>query len=117
MNMNSDRITSRIFKYNCSKAIKCKLKNWEWSVIEIFHLCELSYMADIGQCDDKVVLNDCKENLKVQDSNAWYSALWNDDGHLNGNKLRNYRLFKAKYVLFLIKFAKFRNTSSNFKSF
>ena len=95
MNMCSDRITSRIFKYNCSKAIKCKLKNWEWSVMEIFHSCEQSYLVDIGQCNQKFVLNDCMENLKVQDSQGWFSALWNDEGHLNGNKQRTYRLFKA----------------------
>ena len=47
-NMDSTRLTNKVFKYNCMKAIKCRLKNLEKGIMELFENHDLSFVNNIG---------------------------------------------------------------------
>ena len=98
-NMDPSRLTSKVFKHNCTKAIICRMKNWEKSIMDIFELHDLSFLNEIGKCDTNIVLRNCKEKLITQAASDWYNMLWDDSGLVNGNKLRTYRTFKTELVL------------------
>ena len=103
-NIEPTRMLNKIFKYNCMKAITCKLKNWEYNIIDMFHSIDMPDLVNIGLCDTRIIIKNCKEKLFKLDANLWYEMLWNDKDLENGNKLRTYRTFKfelctEKYVL------------------
>ena len=95
-NMNSTRLTKKVFKHNLTKAVNCKIKNWELTVINLFDTLGFDFLRTIESCDTKSIIKDCKERLLEMESIAWNDGLWNDINTTNGNKLRCYRSFKDK---------------------
>ncbi len=85
--MDSSRLTYKIFKHNCSKAINSKLKNWECHVINVFKSDGLMYLVDIEDFDSNHIMKNCKEKLLDLDNASWHEALWDDQKLVNGNKL------------------------------
>ncbi len=95
-NMDYTRLTYKIFKHNCTKAIKCKLKNWEKRIMDLFDINGLSFLKDIGECDTKAMFKESKDILFSLDSRNWYDDLWDDKDLPNGNKMRTYRTYKSE---------------------
>ena len=95
-NMDPTRITAKIFKYCSNKAINCKIKNWESTVIALLRSHEMSFLVNITDCDFRSVLEQCKDILVSADKNEWLNALHDDKDLPNGNKLRCYRSFKTE---------------------
>ena len=93
-NVDPSRLLSRIYKYNRTRAITCKLKNWEYNIIDMLKSIDMQFLVNIGVCDVSSMMKDCKERLYARDAEQWYDMLWDDKRQENGNKLRTYRIFK-----------------------
>ena len=52
--MDPSPITVKVFKYSYTKAITTRIKNWERSVIDMFHTLNLHYLVNVDNFDTKL---------------------------------------------------------------
>jgi hypothetical protein len=63
--------------------------------LDVNNLANLFVSEDV---EGKSIIDQCKERFQVLENNKWFHNLWDDCKHVNGNKLRMYRLFKTELV-------------------
>ena len=90
VNTSDDRFVKIIFNWSKSHG-RCWEKRFLKSMQELglVDLFERNYI-DVGN-----TIKIIKTVLIDKDKEKWKSDVFNDDGHINGNKLRTYRLYKS----------------------
>ena len=85
--MDNDRLTKGIHIWSkyCGRSLDKR-------VSAVLTNCELmNPMLTLSKHD---FMRLAKNRLVNTDGQKWYNEMWNDNGHLNGNKLRTYREYK-----------------------
>lgn len=89
---NHDRLVFKIHLWS-----KEKRKSWECRVMKLLNQRSLyDYFINISNV--KLCLDTARRVFMEEDVNDWYRRLWDDKGHVNGNKLRTYRTYKNDLV-------------------
>ena len=83
-------MVKKIFKWSKSHG-KC----WEKRFIRFAQEIGLLHLFEHSSCDVSNIIKTCKSKLLEKDKEKWKSHLFNDNGHVNGNKMRTYRLYKT----------------------
>ena len=55
----------------------------------------LANLFETESANAEYVIKQCKSKLIEMDRIKWHSDMFNDTGHVNGNKLRTYRIYKT----------------------
>ena len=95
VNMRENRLPKVVYNYAASKACG-RCQNWVYKAKRVLRSIAREDLCDVNQNIDNVkhVVNSCKKSFLQLDRDKWCTALYNDRGKANGNKLRTYRLFK-----------------------
>ena len=89
-NITDDRLVKRMFSWS-----KAHGKCWEKRFHRFVSDLGLSNLFTIDHICIKSTLQACKSKLIDVDRGKWIVKLFNDNGQINGKKLRTYRLYKS----------------------
>ena len=84
INTSDNRIVKSIFRWSKSHG-KC----WEKRIIRFAQENDLLHLFQHNSCNIDIMIKTCKSKLIEKDKEKWKLQLFNDNGHANGNKLRN----------------------------
>lgn len=92
VNMDSDRLTKKIFLWDRSLFVDFGIKNCSYEINEIFTECGLPrFVHDVSNLQTVISITHCKNKLLVK-----YKAEWLNEVQ-NKPKLRTFKLFKSEF--------------------
>ena len=83
-------MVKKIFKWSKSHGT-C----WEKRFIRFPQEIGLLHLFELSSCEVSNIIKACKSKLIEKDKEKWKSQLFNENRHVNGNKLTTYRLYKT----------------------